>query len=232
MKQANSWKKKVIKEDALYDQRKKDLKRSQEREDREKEVALQVKLKAKEDALRLQRELGMMGEDEEEEEEGDDSPKKGKLYYESLFADNVMCVTYKGVPVFKNPERMEVYYKRKMTCEEVDRNRNLRRELREKCLYGNYRLDENDDDQRGSKRNDIENEKGVEKENLEGDEKEEEDDVVVNMANASYSSTVDIDDEHTSIFKLEKLVVTEPLSHSIREATLEDYEEMKYYSVI
>ena len=124
LKQANSWKKKIIREDALNDQRKKDLRRSQEREDREREVALQTKLKAKEDALKLQRELGMAEEDDNEEEE-EDPLQKGRLYYESLFADNVMCVTYKGTRVFKNPERMELYYKRKMTSEEIERNRDL-----------------------------------------------------------------------------------------------------------
>jgi hypothetical protein len=110
-----------------------------EREERERQVTIAAKLKAKEDALKLQRELGMM-QDEDEEEEEVDKEQEGKLYYDNLFAENVMCVTYKRNRVFKTPQLMEVYYKRKMTKEEIERNRALRRELRDKCVYEAYRI--------------------------------------------------------------------------------------------
>ena len=158
------------------------------------------------------------------DDEEEDPLQEGRLYYESLFADNIMCVTYKGTRVFKNPERMEIYYKRKMTSEEIERNRDLRRELKDKCLYGNHRLDENIDNHVDIRKKVAENEEHDESEEGEGDG---EDSAVVTIADASDSSSIVDNVEIASVFKLEKLVVTEPSFHSIREATMEDYEEMK-----
>ena len=220
LKQENSWKKKDQRQDALFDQRKKEMKRIQEKEDRAKEVALQAKLKAKEDARNLQRELGMANE-KEEEEEGEDQYEKGRLYYESLFANNVMCVTYKGARVFKSPELMEIYYKRKMTSQEIENNRNLRRELRDSCIN---RLDEYMQDKSAvvAKSRGLEEEQ-EEKEEEGGEEVEE----VERLANGGSGPVKDVDKEIASIFQMEKLSIAEPsLQPMIREAKDEDYEEM------
>ena len=124
--QEGGWEKRVRAADDTRKTTKEQEKRFQERRDYEKQ-------KIKQEVLQLQQEYDMM--------EPVATIPQGKLYYDSLFASSdTMCVLYNKVRVFKNVELMELFYKRNVTREEIEANRALRKELRDRCIHSNYHL--------------------------------------------------------------------------------------------